>query len=108
VACGTSLSTKALLELAAQIDPTDISAEMLNNAYFHERISYTKPTAEQLSFEPDYFDIITVSSGIHWFDIDQFLTEANHVLKAGKWLITYDSFFSGKMLGVDAFNDWYP
>jgi ubiquinone/menaquinone biosynthesis C-methylase UbiE len=108
VACGTGLSTKALLELANQIDATDISAEMLLNAYQNDRISYTKSAAEQLSFDPETFDIITVASGIHWFEIDKFLMEAHRVLKPGKCLIIYDSFFDGKMLDNEAFDDWYP
>ena len=107
VACGTGLSTKALLEIATRVDATDISAEMLNYAYRHECITYTKATAEERLFEPDSFDIITVSSGIHWFDIDRFLDEANRVLKPYKWLIIYDSFFSGEMLGVVEFHNWY-
>lgn len=108
VACGTGLSTKALLELANQIDATDISAEMLLNAYQNDRIFYTKSAAEQLSFDPNTFDIITVASGIHWFDIDRFLIEAHRVLKPGQWLIIYDSFFDGKMLDNETFDDWYP
>ncbi len=108
VACGTGLSTKALLELANQIDATDISAEMLHNAYHHERISYIKSAAEDLLFEPNTFDIITVASGIHWFEIDKFLIEAQRVLKIGKWLVIYDSHFDGKMLDNETFDDWYP
>ncbi len=108
VACGTGLSAKALLEIAEHVDATDISAEMLHNAYQHPRITYTKATAEQQLFEPDSFDMITVSSGVHWFDIDRFLAQANRILKPGKWLIIYDSFFNGEMLEVDTFNDWYP
>ncbi|MBL7712133.1 MAG: methyltransferase domain-containing protein [Chitinophagaceae bacterium] len=108
VACGTGLSTKALLEIAEQIEATDISAEMLANAYKHEHINYTQAKAEEQLFAPDTFDMITVSSGVHWFDIDRFLAEANRVLKQDRWLVIYDSFFSGKMAGVNVFNDWYP
>jgi len=80
---------------------------MLNYAYRHECITYTKATAEERLFEPDSFDIITVSSGIHWFDIERFLAESNRVLKPDQWLIIYDSFFSGEMLGAETFHNWY-
>ena len=38
IACGTGLSTKALLALAAQVYGTDISEEMLNLAYKDKKI----------------------------------------------------------------------
>jgi len=107
VGCGTGLSTKALLEIAKHIHATDISTEMLRNAYKHENITYIKAKAEEQLFPPDSFDMITVSSGIHWFDIDRFLEEANRVLRPGKWLVIYDSFYNGEMLGAERFNEWY-
>lgn len=108
VACGTGLSTRALLEIARQIYGTDISTEMLNNAYRHEYITYRKASAEEQLFDPDYFDIITVGSGVHWFEIDRFLAEASRILKPTKWLVIYDTFFSGGMSDMDQFKSWYP
>ncbi|WP_343605336.1 methyltransferase domain-containing protein [Fluviicola sp.] len=108
IACGTGLSSKALLTVAEQVYATDISAEMLQVAYLDERIHYQEAKAEQQPFEPGFFDLVTVSSGVHWFDINLFLAETNRVLKPNGWLVIYDSFFAGKMKDVEAFSNWYP
>lgn len=108
IACGTGLSSKALLELAEYVYGTDISEEMLNHSCKNERIEYKKATAERQPFESNYFDIATVSSGVHWFDIDNFLIETNRILKHKSWLILYENHFISEMQGVSEFSLWFP
>jgi ubiquinone/menaquinone biosynthesis C-methylase UbiE len=108
IACGTGLSTKALLELAEQVYGTDISEEMLNLAYKDERIIYKIATAENQPFDNNFFDIATVSSGVHWFDIDNFLVEINRILKPKSWLVMYENFFISEMNDIAEFNVWFP
>jgi ubiquinone/menaquinone biosynthesis C-methylase UbiE len=108
VACGTGLSTTALLDIANNIYGTDISDEMLRLAINADKINYLKTPAENLPFENDFFDIITVSSGVHWFDIDKFLREANRVLKTNGWLVLYENYFISEMEGIEAFKKWFP
>lgn len=86
IACGTGLSTKALLALAEQVYGTDISEEMLNLAYKDKKIIYKIATAENQPFENNTFNMVTVSSGVHWFDIELFLKECNRILKPKSWL----------------------
>jgi len=108
IACGTGLSTKALLEIATHVYGTDASEEMLNLAVRADRITYTLATAEQQPFSDNSFDIITVSSGVHWFNIDRFLTEANRLLRSRGWLVLYENHFISEMVGNDSFSDWFP
>lgn len=108
IACGTGLSTKALLDIAKDVYGTDTSQEMLNCALEKNRIQYDIASAEQQPFADNNFDLITVSSGVHWFDIDKFLIEANRLLKRKSWLILYDNYFISEMVGNDNFTDWFP
>ena len=50
IACGTGLSTKALLEIATNVYGTDTSQEMLNFAWQSDRIHYSIASAEQQPF----------------------------------------------------------
>jgi ubiquinone/menaquinone biosynthesis C-methylase UbiE len=70
IAWGTGLSTKALLSLATKVYGTDISQEMLNLALHTDKINYSVAPAEHQPFPDNQFDLITVSSGVHWFQID--------------------------------------
>ncbi len=108
VAYGTGLSTNALLDIAETVFGTDTSDEMLKLALNPQEIKYSKAAAEDLPFENNYFDIITVSSGVHWFDIDNFLREASRVLKSKSWLTVYENYFISEMLEVEAFDNWFP
>ncbi len=108
VACGTGLSTKALLEIATNVFGTDTSEEMLKRALAQDQINYSIATAENQPFGNGEFDLITVCSGIHWFDIDKFLVEANRLLTNQGWLVLYDNFFISEMQGVAGFSKWYP
>lgn len=108
IACGTGLSTKALLEIAENVYGTDISQEMLNLAPQHERILYSIAPADQQPFTNQYFDLLTVSSGVHWFNIDKFLVEVDRLLKSRGWLVLYENHFISEMVGNDSFSKWFP
>jgi ubiquinone/menaquinone biosynthesis C-methylase UbiE len=108
IACGTGLSTKALLDIATNVYGTDISQEMLNLALQPDKINYSIAPAEHQPFIDNCFDLITVSSGVHWFDIDRFLTEANRVLKSKSWLVLYENYFISEMAENDDFTNWFP
>jgi ubiquinone/menaquinone biosynthesis C-methylase UbiE len=108
IACGTGLSTRALLGIATDVYGTDISQEMLNLASHKDKISYTNASAESQPFTDNYFSLITVSSGVHWFDIDKFLKEAHRLLKSKCWLVLYENYFISEMEGNDSFTGWFP
>lgn len=108
VACGTGLSTNALLDIAENVFGTDTSDEMLKLVLNPQEIKYTKASAENLPFENNYFDIITVSSAVHWFNIGEFLREANRILKTKSWLILYENYFISEMIEVEDFDNWFP
>ena len=107
IACGTGLSTKALLEIADEVNGTDISAEMLRWAPKDDRIHYTLAPAEQQPFPNNDFDLVTVGSGVHWFDIDRFLAEALRLLKSKAWLVLYENHFIAEMVGHPGFTPWF-
>ncbi|MCB0652858.1 MAG: class I SAM-dependent methyltransferase [Saprospiraceae bacterium] len=108
VACGTGLSTRALLKIADNIFGTDSSEEMLRFAHSNDRINYSVSTAENQPFPDSEFDIITVCSAIHWFNIDDFLLEASRLLKNDAYLVIYDNFFISEMKENEDFKHWFP
>jgi ubiquinone/menaquinone biosynthesis C-methylase UbiE len=107
IACGTGLSTKALLPIANQVFATDISDEMLLLAYPNSAITYQKMSAENLDFLSESIDLITVSSGVHWFDIDRFLQEAHRVLRPNAHIVLYENYFISKMENTPAFDAFF-
>lgn len=107
IACGTGLSTKALLRIAEQVYGTDSSVAMLKHAESKQEISYQLAAATEQPFPDQQFDLITVCSGVHWFDIDAFLKEAHRLLKHEAWLVLYDNFFLSQMKDVPAFDTWF-
>ena len=106
IACGTGLSTKALLAIASNVFGTDLSEEMLKVAPAGDGITYYVAPAERQPFPDNKFDLVTVSSGVHWFNIDEFLAEANRLLKKDAFLIIYENAFPGKMEDQTDFARW--
>lgn len=106
VACGTGKSSVALTEIASRVVGVDISSGMLAHSEAHERVEYVETVAEDLPFEDESFDLVTVSSAFHWFDRDRFLSESRRVLRPGGWLIIYDNRFLGRMKENAAFKPW--
>jgi ubiquinone/menaquinone biosynthesis C-methylase UbiE len=107
IACGTGLSTKALLDIAEQVYGTDNAAEMLKWVPIAPNIHYYQATAEEQPLDNETFNLITVSSGVHWFNIDQFLKEAQRLLKPGAWLVLYENHFIAEIPGKENFKHWF-
>jgi ubiquinone/menaquinone biosynthesis C-methylase UbiE len=107
IACGPGLSTKALLEIATNVYGTDASKTMLNFALQPDKIHYSIASAEQQPFCDNYFDLITVSSGVHWFNINKFLAEVNRLLESKAWLVLYENYFIAEMIGNNNFTNWF-
>jgi SAM-dependent methyltransferase len=83
--CGTG-NGQAALELAEhfrQVVATDASAEQIENAFPHERVTYRVEAAEETSFAPHSVDLTTVGTAVHWFDFDAFYAEVRRVTKPG-------------------------
>jgi ubiquinone/menaquinone biosynthesis C-methylase UbiE len=106
IACGTGLSTMALLPIAENVFGTDVSGEMLKMAAGTDKIIYNIAPAEDQPFFDNEFDLLTVSSGVHWFNIDEFLAEANRILKKDGFLVIYENAFPGKMENKSNFKQW--
>ncbi|MTI31623.1 class I SAM-dependent methyltransferase [Xanthovirga aplysinae] len=107
IACGTGLSTIPLLDISKKITATDIAKQMLNLAPKNNKIDFIVAPAEDLPIESNSIDLITVSSGIHWLKIDEFLNEAARILKAEGWLIIYNNWFTGEMKDNSQFSTWF-
>ena len=109
VGCGTGLSTIALKELAENVVGIDGSAEMIAvaNTYSDEQITYRHAPAEELPFDEESFDLITVCGAINWIDRARFFPEAKRVLKEQGWVILYDNFITDYMRENDAYTQWY-
>jgi ubiquinone/menaquinone biosynthesis C-methylase UbiE len=78
---------QAAIELAKSFNyvlATDLSTEQIALTFKHPNIDYRVMNAEDALQEPDEsFDLITVATGLHWFDQDRFFKEADRVLKKG-------------------------
>ena len=106
VGCGTGLSTRALRDLAKHVDGIDTSAAMLAAADELTGVTYQRASAEELPFSSACFDLITVSSALHWFDRGRFWAEAARVMKQGAHLVSYENGFAGVMLSNPDFQPW--
>ena len=107
VGCGTGLSTIALREAAKNIIGLDASLEMVSLAPAGNGIKYVVASAENLPFENNGFDLLTLSQVFHWLDANRFLKEANRVLRPNGWVVAYDNYFSGQMIDNPEFHAWY-
>ena len=107
VACGTGLSCIALKQIATNIVGADISAAMLAQTDHDERIDFLRCPSEALALADQAFDLLTVSSGLHWFERNAFLAEARRVLGPRAWLVIYDNFFAANLQGAPDFKPWF-
>jgi SAM-dependent methyltransferase len=106
VACGTGLSTQALLELADRVIALDASAAMLRAARPQSRARYLAAAAERIPLRDAAADLATVGAAFHWFDQPRAFAELARVLHSGAGLAVYTDFFHGQLSGQPAFTTW--
>jgi len=104
VACGTGLSTRGLAELGIAAVGVDVVPAMVARARADTALPYAVAAAEALPLAAGTVDLITVASGVHWFDQRRFAAEAARVLRPGGALLLYEH--AGATLPEPAFLDW--
>lgn len=82
-ATGTGQAAESLAEFFEHVEATDVVAEPVAQGTPHPRISFSVQPAEQTNFAAHSFDLVTVAQALHWFDVQQFWTEVDRVLKPG-------------------------
>lgn len=106
VACGTGLSTRAVLELADHVVAFDAAVAMLRAAPAHPRVRYLVAAAERVPLRDASADLATVAAAFHWFDQPRAFAELARILRAGAGLAVYSDFFRGQLAGQPGFASW--
>jgi len=104
VACGTGLSTRGLAELGIAAVGVDVAPAMVARARADTGLPCVVASAEALPVATGAVDLVTVGSGVHWFDQQRFAAEAARVLRPGGALLLYEH--GGGTLPDPAFLDW--
>lgn len=82
--CGTG-SGQAAVGLARHFEhviATDSSSEQLRHAIPNPKVEYRCAPAEVSGLPDRSVDLVTAAQALHWFDVDEFFTEARRVLAA--------------------------
>ncbi len=78
-ATGSGQAAEALSAFFDRVEATDISRHQLEKAPPHPKVHYQVCPAEKTTFSDAYFDLITVATALHWFDIPTFFKEVARV-----------------------------
>ncbi|QBS38995.1 class I SAM-dependent methyltransferase [Nocardia sp. CS682] len=106
VACGTGLSTRAVLDVARRVVACDASVAMVRTAERNPRAQFVTAAAEQLPLKDGIAELATVAAAFHWFDPAQVLAELARVLRRGGGLAVYSDYFHGRLVERPAFAEW--
>jgi SAM-dependent methyltransferase len=82
-ATGNGQAAISLAKYFSHVEATDVSAEQIEHAIPHPEVHYRVCPAEQTPFADRSFDLITVATAVHWFDLPGFFREVERVLKPG-------------------------
>lgn len=110
VGCGAGLSARALKLICGSVTGTDISKEMIQLCIEnHDASEYTfyAAKAEETRIPETPYDIVTAAGVINWVDRDAFLENMKLVMDPGALLVVYDFWISDKMVGNDAYTEWF-
>ncbi len=89
--CGTGngQAALALADRFEQVVASDLSAEQIDCARPHARITYRLTPAAASGLANHSCDLITVAQALHWFCHDAFYAEVQRVLKPGAWFAAW-------------------
>jgi ubiquinone/menaquinone biosynthesis C-methylase UbiE len=89
IGCGTGIVTKHLSSYYKNITGTDREIAMTDFAKDdNKNLKFISAKAEELPFENESFDLVTVATAYHWFDFDLAGKEIFRVLKpSGKMCV---------------------
>jgi len=82
-ATGNGQAAVSCAKYFSHVEATDISAEQIQNGIVHPNVHYRVCSAEHTPFASGAFDLVTVATAVHWFDLEQFYREVDRVLKRG-------------------------
>ena len=94
IACGTGKSTEPLVREGFEVSGVDINPLMIEEAKKQASlkgvdIHYAVAEAENLPFEDEYFDAVTVGTAFHWFVNERAMKEIKRVLKSDGILFVF-------------------
>ena len=79
-ATGSGQAAISLTKHFDSVQATDVSAAQIANAFAQERVYYSVQPAEKTNFETASFDLVTVATALHWFNLERFWPEVHRVL----------------------------
>ncbi|KAI8384743.1 S-adenosyl-L-methionine-dependent methyltransferase [Radiomyces spectabilis] len=93
VATGTGQVAVELANKFRHVEASDTLPEMIENATPKDNVTYSVGTAEDLAYEDNSMDVITVATAFHYFDHAAFFKEAKRVLKPNGTLAVWGYFY---------------
>ncbi len=106
-ATGNGQAALALAEHLDSVIATDASADQIDQAPDHPRVSFRVATAEHSGLEPGSIDLVTVAQALHWLDFDAFYAEVRRVAKPGAALVAWTYGFYRVDSALDAVTERY-
>lgn len=94
IACGTGKSTEPLIKRGIEVFGVDHDERMIKEAKNQAKrkgldISYAVAEVEQLPFEKEIFDAVTVGTAFHWFVNKKAIKEIARVIKPSGLVFIY-------------------
>lgn len=100
-ATGNGQAALGLVRYFKKIIAVDPSRAQLRHAVPHPQIEYVQDAAENLTFPKQSVDLISVASGLHWFDSEKFYARAKEILKPAGILAAWTYYGWSSRSGVD-------
>ena len=106
-ATGNGQAALGLVPHFAKIFASDASEAQIARAFQHPKIAYSVSPAETSPLKDSSIDLVTVATGIHWFDLERFYSEVHRVLKPGGVIAAWVYYGMESPQGIDKLFEKY-